>query len=957
MKLIRLLFLVVLLAIVNVKAQSPVYLDSTATVDERVRDLLNRMTLDEKIGQMTQADIGALKNWEDILKYHLGSILSGGGSDPQTGNLPVDWANMYDSLQQIALKSRLKIPIIYGIDAVHGHSNVVGAVIFPHNIGMGATGDSLLAFQEGQITALEMAATGIDWTFAPCIAVPRDERWGRTYEGFGETPEKASKFGSAEIMGLQNNSNFNSRRSVVACAKHYLGDGGTTGGVDQGNTELSEAQLRAIHLPGYITAVKNGVRTIMASYSSWNGVKMHSNKYLLTDVLKNELGFKGFVVSDWAAINQLNGDYSAQVQTAINAGIDMVMVPIEYAKFFNTLKSLVQQGKVSELRINDAVSRILKVKFEFGLFEHPFSERSLLPLVGSEEHRKVARRAVRESLVFLKKNDNVLPLPKSNVKILVAGEHANNLGYQCGGWTIEWQGGSGNITKGVTILDGLKKIAPNAEIVYDEKGESSDTTVDYIIAVIGEKPYAEGRGDRQDLTLEREQILMIRRLRKLGKPLITILISGRPMIINPVLHSSDVFVAAWLPGTEGDGIAQVLFGDYIPHGHLPVSWPKNMEQIPINWGDSNYAPLFPYGFGITSFDNSPVGSALQFQSGMVTEDGMHIEINFNKAIKFSNNIKANFEVRVNGQVFKVSDIQISKFSKNTILLKLSHQIEKGDLVKLEYLNGNISAADNGVLEHFGPKEIINYLNYLPPIHKIPGIIQAEDYSDMYGIQTEKTSDVGGGLNVGWIDKGDWLEYDCSLDFNGTFFVNYRIASANKEGNIGLFVDSLFVSEKPIPVTGGWQNWQTVSDIVNLKKGKFKIQLLALEGGFNINWFEFYTISDVASNSQINNGFQLFQNYPNPFVRTQSNSNATAIRYAIPKYKELVGNLAKSKRVRNVLITVYDILGRRIKTLINRQLPPGNYTVEFYPENISSGVYFYSLKSGNIFLTKKMLIIN
>ncbi len=529
----------------NIHSQQPIYLNPDASINSRVIDLMERMTLEEKIGQMTQADHAAVSNIEDVKTYFLGSILSGGGSDPSSENIPLDWTNLYDSFQLKALETRLSIPIIYGVDAVHGHSNVVGAVIFPHNIGLGATRNPGLVENAARITAIEISATGIDWNFAPCIAVPRDERWGRTYEGFGETPELAQLLGSAAVRGLQNDS-LNMPTSIVACAKHYIGDGGTVGGDDQGNVELSEVELRAIHLPGYIDAIENDVKTIMASYNSWNGTKLHGHDYLLNDLLKDELGFEGFVVSDWAAIDQIPGDYTSDVETSINAGIDMVMVPNNYITFFTTLKSLVEQNRIPIERINDAVRRILRVKFELGLFESPLADRSLLPLVGSQEHRDVARQCVRESVVLLKKNDEILPIPKSNSKIFVAGEHADNIGLQCGGWSIQWQGASGDITAGTTILEGLRKVAAEVEFIYDAEGNFGEESADYAIVVVGEDPYAEGNGDSDDLKLRNSQINLVRKLKKMGLPVITILISGRPMIINTELHNSDALL---LPGS------------------------------------------------------------------------------------------------------------------------------------------------------------------------------------------------------------------------------------------------------------------------------------------------------------------------------------------------------------------------------------------------------------------------
>ena len=570
---------------------------TTPAIEKEIDRLLSQMTLEEKVGQMTQVDIRYIKKPEDVIKYGFGSILSGGGATP-TPNTPEAWADLYDSLQTLALRTRLGIPIIYGIDAVHGHNNVKGAVIFPHNIGMGATRNPDLVKKACEITAVEVAATGIDWTFGPCVAVTRDERWGRTYESFGESPDLVSEMAKAEVEGFQGTS-LDDPLSIVACAKHFIGDGGTTGGVDQGNTEVDEETLRKIHLPGYISAIKAGVGTIMASYSSWNGIKCHGNKYLITTLLKGELGFEGFVVSDWAAIDQLPGDYRSDIKTAINAGIDMVMVPDKYEEFISNLIDLVEKGDVSQSRIDDAVRRILRVKFKLGLFENPFSNRDLLPKIGCEEHRMIARQCVRESLVLLKNKNNILPLPKNLKRIHVSGKNADDIGNQCGGWTITWQGSSGNITDGTTILQGIKKaVSSETKVTYSFDGSGAEGA-DVAIAVLGERPYAEMKGDRQDLSLDSDDLRTLENLRKANVPTVVILITGRPLIITEQLDSMDALLVAWLPGTEGDGIADVLFGDFSPKGKLPVSWPRDMSQIPINIGDANYDPLFPYGFGLT----------------------------------------------------------------------------------------------------------------------------------------------------------------------------------------------------------------------------------------------------------------------------------------------------------------------------------------------------------------------
>ena len=579
------------------KENDVIYKNANYTVEERANDLLARMTLAEKLGQITQAGRSFLLDEADIQNYFLGSILSGGGSSPSP-NAPFVWAEMYDRYQSYALSTRLGIPLIYGVDAVHGHNNVYTAVIFPHNIGMGCTRNPLLVEEAARATAEEVAGTGIDWTFAPCIAVPQNEKWGRTYEGFGETPELAEMMSAAAVRGYQG-TDLSDPATILACTKHFVGDGGTTNGIDQGNTEVDEQTLRTIHMAGYLSAVEAGVGSIMVSYSSWNGQKMHGNKYLLTDVLKGELGFDGFLVSDWSGIDQLPGDYAGDIENSINAGLDMIMVPDKYIEFIQTLTMLVNQGSIPISRINDAVKRILKIKFKLGLFENPYTNSAFTATIGSQEHRQIARKCVRESIVLLKNENSILPLPKDSIKIHVAGKNADNLGNQCGGWTISWQGSSGDITYGTNILQAIHiATESNSEISYSYDG-SGASGADFGVVVIGEDPYAEGIGDRTDLSLDLEDISTVNNVKNAGIPVVVILISGRPMIIESILPMCDAFLAAWLPGSEGLGVTDVLFGDYAPSGKLSHSWPRNMAQIPINVGDPNYDPLFPYGYGLT----------------------------------------------------------------------------------------------------------------------------------------------------------------------------------------------------------------------------------------------------------------------------------------------------------------------------------------------------------------------
>ena len=588
---------------------SSVYKNPGLPVMDRVLDLLSYMTIEEKIGQMTQVDRQFLESDNDINAYYLGSLLSGGGSTPPK-NYPRSWAEMYDGYQKIALSTRLSIPIIYGIDAVHGHNNVIGATIFPHHIGLGCTNNPQLIEDVYRATAEEVAATGIDWDFAPSLAVPRDDRWGRTYEGFGETPDIVKSMAAAAVRGLQTD-RLGGPTSILACAKHFIGDGGTKWGtglkekLDQGDTQISEQELREIHLPAYLPALEAGVGTIMPSYNQVNGEYCSVSKYLLTDLLKNELGFKGFLISDWQALEKMGDDYKSNIIASINAGMDMVMVPgaakyggQTYTNFIKLLIESVNEGSISEKRINDAVARILKVKFEMGLFERPYSDKSLLRKVGSKEHRNIAREAVKQSLVVLK-NDGILPLSKDLGHIHVSGKNADDLGNQCGGWTISWQGESGPITKGTTIYEAIQVAVSSFTNVTYSKNGSGAKGADVGIVIIGETPYAEMEGDRESLVLDKKDLAAIARIRKAGVPVVVIIVSGRPLIITDELDKWSGLIAAWLPGSEGKGVTDVIFGDYNPTGRLSVSWPRTMEQIPINFGDNDYNPLFEYGYGLS----------------------------------------------------------------------------------------------------------------------------------------------------------------------------------------------------------------------------------------------------------------------------------------------------------------------------------------------------------------------
>ena len=603
------------------------YRDASQPVEARVEDLLARMTLEEKIAQMVQPVQQGIMATE-VDAFALGSVLSTAGSISETNSLQ-DWINIPRIFLERALTTRLAIPLIYGVDSMHGFGHVNGATLFPHNIGLGATRDSALVEQIGQATAEEMRAAGIPWNFGPVVAVPQDIRWGRTYEGFSEDTALVTQLSEAYIRGFQTiPEGYPTTPGQVyfggATAKHFIGDGGTLWGsardllngvmpmLDRGNVQMPEEKLRELFLPPYQAAVQADVMSIMASYSSWKGTRMVVQRYLLTDLLKGELGFQGFIVSDCAGVELADVDYYTAVVAAINAGIDMSMCPTSHAVFIGTVQAAVEQKDIPPERIDEAVRRILRAKFKLGLFENPYGDKTLAATVGSDEHRALARQAVRESLVLLRNENRALPLDKNASTILFAG--INDAGTQAGGWTIEWQGVTGDLLGATTIFQGVQRgVGPNTRVLYDARGTFADLdgVAPVGIAVVGERPYAEGVADLSDLQLPMEDIQLIHNLRAKVEKLVVIILSGRPLIITDPYPIADAWVAAWLPGSEGEGVAEVLFGDYPFTGKSPYSWPRAYEQLPINVNTSGdktgcEAPLFPYGYGLGEAGSEPI---------------------------------------------------------------------------------------------------------------------------------------------------------------------------------------------------------------------------------------------------------------------------------------------------------------------------------------------------------------
>ncbi len=582
-----------------------IYLDSTKSTAERVSDLLSRMTLEEKAAQMVQGERNAVTS-KDLKTYGLGSVLSGGGSVPGEGAIH-DWEKMMNSYQEAILLRDLKIPMLYGIDAVHGHSNVKGAVIFPQNIGLGAANDPVLVKEMGKIVADEMKLTKIIWNFSPCVAIASDPRWGRTYESFSTDPKIVTELGNAYFEGIKES-------GVIATAKHYVADGGVTFGtgsggnlIDRGDAQMSEEMLREIYLEPYKELVKNGVPVVMASFSSFNGEPMHSHKYLLTDVLKNELGFKGFVVSDWEAIHLLEQgtDFNDQVQLSINAGVDMLMEPNAWLSAIEAIVTNVEAGKIPMSRIDDAVSRILTVKFEAGLFEDPYltnSETEVIEL-GDAKSREVASELVSKSLVLLKNEDEILPFKKGET-ILVLGPGADNMGIQCGGWTIYWQGSPDiagyPLTTGTTILEGLQSLGEKQGVTFITDANQA-SKADKILLVLSEVPYAEMNGDTADMSItgslaSPENKAAIDLANAQSKPIATLLIAGREVIIDDYVDQWDGLVMGFLPGSEGQGVADVLLGVKAFVGKLPMPWYKSVDDI----GNKQAIPMYPLGYGLSN---------------------------------------------------------------------------------------------------------------------------------------------------------------------------------------------------------------------------------------------------------------------------------------------------------------------------------------------------------------------
>ncbi len=590
------------------------YKQADQPIEARVHDLLARMTLEEKIGQMALVDKNSLKKVEDVSRYYLGGVLSGAGAKPNT-NTPRGWLDMISGIKNQASSSRLGIPILYGVDANHGHSNVLGATVFLHAIGLGASQNNELTKEVAKAVAQELKATGVNWSYSPSLDAPKDIRWGRVYEAFSDNPKLNGTLGAAYIEGTQSILAGQTDQSyVMATAKHYLGTGSMVWNqsnhkkfkIDQGKTVADEQALVSEYLPPYESAIQAGVSSVMVGINQWGGQRVIDSKYLLSDKLKNDLGFKGFVVSDWYGVYEYSvaSNYQANI-TTINAGLDMAMLPFNYKAFLGDVRRAVAQGKISQSRIDDAVSRILYQKFKAGLFDTTTNGIGL-ESVGSQKHRQLARSAVSLSAVLLKNQDGLLPLSKHTRNVLVAGSGADNVGRQSGAWTVEWQGVDGNwMPGGTSILQGIRQVvSPSSNVNYKKDANfESGTKADVAIAVVGEKPYAEGWGDNPNPMLDKADKLVIERLQTLSDKVIIVIVSGRPLLMNDEISQVDAVVASWLPGSEGGGVADVLFGNQHFTAKLPLPWPSSLRQIPISHNGKtadSTKPLYDRGFGLAT---------------------------------------------------------------------------------------------------------------------------------------------------------------------------------------------------------------------------------------------------------------------------------------------------------------------------------------------------------------------
>jgi len=829
-------FLLATFGILSLQSFGQTSKNKSKTVDERVNDLLKQMSIDDKVGQMTLADFGPLKeNLSDIVTYKLGNVMFGGDSDPDL-NSSGSWALTTDSLQQFALSSNLHIPLLIGTDFPHGHSNLSNTEIFPHNIGMACTRNMRLVSEQAQISATEAAATGVRWTFAPFMAVSTDIRWGRTYECYGEDPLVAKQMIDAYVTGTKKTV-LPGGGSVLSCPK-YLGFNGLKNATKKSPADIALQMKSVIQIDGDTAILNAG--SIIVSLHSLNGDTSQGKQFALVESLKNKLGYKGFVVSDWGSTMDISGDYYNVVKNSVNAGVDMFMEASSYKHFIETLKLCVAKGDVSIERINDAVRRILTQKIKIGLFEHPLSYQELMEKVGSVGHRNIARECVKESIVLLQNKNNVLPLSKKANRIHIAGSAANDMAAQCGGWTIGWQGIADRQVEGSTFLDAIKHAGAESKITYSKNGQSAAGS-DVGIVVISEDPYADWFGDNSELFLKQEDINAVMNIKNANVPVVCIVLSGRPVILDPILNYCDAIVAAWLPGTEMNGLTDVLFGNNKPQGKLAVTWPVSMDQVPIIHQDSVYNPLFAYGAGITDYEPVPKNALPRLLSATLSKRGTAVELAFTKPIADGSKIE-DFIVTIGDKSYKLSSIEIKK-DVSSLILYLKDTLKTSQKMYLNYFGQSVKSKDGGEVLPVKNFVIFNPQSTVKRLFKIPAMIQAEKYTDQKDIDIQDCWDDKGGQDIVLEDE-EWAEYILTSNFPGLYNVIFRVNAAEKS-TMQLLVDGQLVGIVKVPKTK--TKWKSIEiKGVKINEGKQAFTVKVKGNKVALNWISFDTFVTFQS---------------------------------------------------------------------------------------------------------------
>jgi beta-glucosidase len=805
------------------------------SIDEQVAELMKTMTLEDKIGQMLIVDYSSIRNSiADITNYKIGNVLFGADSDPEL-NTAGSWAALTDSLQKTALAANLHIPLFIGADAIHGHSNVSNATIFPQNIGMGCTRNARLVSEEGKITASEVSATGIRLVFSPSFVTARDERWGGTYESYGEDPALVTQMGNAYITGF-NSFQLPEGGSALACPKY-------SGAVSY-NAEATEGKNAVVYsgkiMPVTDSALVNSGAIMFSSMLLANDQKTE-NQLKIIQTLKKNSNFKGFVVSDWETVTYMQGEYQTVVKNAINAGIDMFMETSSYKQFIETMKLCVTNGDISKERIDDAVKRILTQKIKIGLFKHPYAYKELLEKIDDKGDKNIARQCVRESAVILLNKNNGLPISKKAVRIHIAGSGANNMAMQCGGWTIGWQGLGEKEIPGLTFLEALNKACSGTKITYSKNGQGA-TGAEVGIVVIGEEPYAEWYGNKKELFLSQEDINAVMNIKNSNVPVICVLLTGRPLILDPILNYCDAIVEGWLPGPEIEGLTDVLFGDVKPKGLLSQSWPVSMKQISENVGDANYNPLFPYGTGITTLESAK-SSAPRLLSANVVKKGGAIELAFSKPISEYSAI-INFSITTAEGTQRPLSGELKADNPNCLILALKDSIKPNQKVQINFETGEIKAKDGGTVQPFKHFMVYNPITTLKKIFKIPAMIQAEKYSDQREIDIQDCWDDKGGQAI-VLEKGEWVEYLLNSSFPGFYSIIFRI-QATKKTELSLSIDGREVGTVKIPATkpGAWSSVEMKK--VYITNGKQDFTISAKGETVSLNWISFDSFVNFTS---------------------------------------------------------------------------------------------------------------